>query len=130
MRELSWEDYKLITYAIMSRAEDIVKKYSKEELVKKFDALPKQLQDITTGQQVLDALRSIAQQNNMPDKFPKLRRYTMLVLSGIVPITLLRETLQEELQIDEERARKIAMEIRDKIFMQVKDELRKIHNLE
>ena len=53
-----------------------------------------------------------------------------LILAGIVPITLLRETLEEELQIDEERARKIAMEIRDKIFMQVQDELRKIHNLE
>jgi len=114
----------------MSQAENIVKKYSKEDLVKKFDALPKQLRDLATGQQVLDALRSIAQQSNMPDKFPKLRRYTMLVLSGIVPITLFRETLQEELQIDENRARIIATQVRDKIFMQVKDELRKIHKLE
>lgn len=113
----------------MSKAEEITKKYSEEALIKKFNALPQKVQGVITGGQVLDALRAIAQQNNVPDKFPRLRRYTMLVLSGVVPITLLRETLEQELQITEAHARKIAMEIRDKVFMQVKDELRKIHNL-
>jgi hypothetical protein len=113
----------------MGKAEDTIKKYSDQELAKRFNELPKKLTGAIVSQQTLDALQSIAKENAVAKDYPKLLRYTTAILFGIVPITLLRETIQEELQIDEERARKIAMEIRDKIFMQVQDELRKIHNL-
>jgi len=113
----------------MSKATELAKKYSEEELIKKFDALPEKLRGVLLATKTLDTLGSIAKENDIAKNFEKLRRYTILVLAGVVPITLLRETLQEELQIDEERARKIATEIRDTIFVQVKDELRKIHNL-
>jgi len=113
----------------MGKVEDTIKKYSDKELAKRFDELPEKLTAIIVSQQTLDTLQSIAKENAVAKEYPKLLRYTTAILFGIVPITLLRETIQEELQIDEKRARKIAMEIRDKIFMQVQDELRKIHNL-
>ena len=113
----------------MGKVEDTIKKYSDKELAKRFDELPEKLTAIIVSQQTLDTLQSIAKENAVAKEYPKLLRYTTAILFGIVPITLLRETIQEELQIDEERARKIATEVRDKIFIQVSDELRKIHNL-
>ena len=114
----------------MSKAEELAQKYTKEQLWEKFDALPEKVKDIILAPKTVELLDSIVKENGVPmERGIRLARYTDFILAGIVPITLLRETIQEELQIDEERARKIAMEIRDKIFMQVQDELRKIHNL-
>lgn len=114
----------------MSKAQELAQKYTNEDAWKKFDSLPENVKDAILAPKNVDAIYSIAKENNILDKAGDVLRYVHLILAGIVPITLLRETLQEELQIDENRARKVATEIRDKIFVQVKDELRKIHNLE
>jgi len=115
----------------MSKAEELAQKYTKEQLWNKFDNLPEKVKDIILAPKTIEILDTIVKENGVPvERGLKLARYVDLVLAGIVPITLFRETLEEELQIDQERARKIAMEIRDKIFMQIKDELRKIHGLE
>jgi len=114
----------------MSTATESTKKYSKEELIEKFDALPEKLKGVVLAPETLDKIRDIAEKNDVAKNSDKLRRSTILILAGVVPITQLRQTLQDELQINEDRARKIAMEVRDKIFMEVQDELRKIHGLE
>lgn len=114
----------------MSKAEELSQKYTADQLWKKFDALPEKIRDVIFDEKTPDIIAGIAKSNGVIEQANNLERYIQLILAGIVPITLLRETVQEELQIDEGHARKIAMEIRDKIFMQVKDELRKIHNLE
>ncbi|MFY9457541.1 MAG: hypothetical protein WAP23_01240 [Candidatus Spechtbacterales bacterium] len=113
----------------MPKAEELAQQYTKDQVWKKFDALPERVRDTILAPKNLEQIYFIAKENNILDKAEYLVRYVDLVLLGIVPITLLRETLEEELRIDEARARKIAMEIRDKIFMQAKDELQKIHGL-
>lgn len=113
----------------MSEAEQLAQKYNKVQLWEKFDALPEAVKDVIFSGKTPDIISDIAKSNGVSEKANDLERYIQLILAGIVPITLLRETLEEELRIDTDRARKIAMEIRDKIFMQAKDELRKIHNL-
>jgi len=101
-------------------------------LLKKFNALPEKLRAVILAPESSDVLKAIAKSNNITGdmNFKKLRRYTTLILAGIVPITMFRQTLEDELRIDEDNARKIAIEVRDKIFMRVKDELRKLHKLE
>ena len=113
----------------MSKAQELSQKYTKEQAWEKFDALPEKVKDVILAPKNLEAIYGIAKENSVLDKVEVILKYVDLILAGIVPITLLRETLEEELRIDQERARKIAMEIRDKIFMQAKDELRKVHNL-
>ena len=113
----------------MSKSEDLAQKYTRKQAWEKLATLPQKVQDVILAPENLENIYLIAKDNNILNKAQDLVRYVDLVLLGIVPITLLRETLEEELQIDEERARKVAMEIRDKIFMQVKDELREIHGL-
>jgi hypothetical protein len=115
----------------MSKAEALAQKYTKEQLWSKFDTLPEKVKGVILDPKTVVVLDGIVKENGVPiERGIKLARYVDFVLAGIVPITLLRETLEEELQIDEDRARIIATQIRDKIFMQVKDELRKIHKLE
>ena len=103
--------------------------YKEMDIWQRFSALPEKIQKIIFSTEVVDALASITIENSITDKLEKLSFCINLVLSGVVHITGFRQLLQDELHIDEEHARKIAMEVRDKIFMAVKDELRKIHNL-
>ena len=92
--------------------------------------LPESVRTTILAPKTLDTLYAIGENNKLTqEKVDKLVRYTDVILAGIVPIKLFRNTLQEELQLDEDTARKVAMEVRDKIFMAVKDELREIHNL-
>ena len=113
----------------MPKAQELAQKYTIEEAWKKFDSLPETVKDAILAPKNLETVYLIAKKNDVLNKVGTILQYVHLILTGIVPITLFRETLEEELQIDEERARTIAIEIRDKIFMQVKDELRKIHGL-
>ena len=115
----------------MSKAEQLVKQYTKDQVWEGFDALPESVKDIIMAPKTLDVLSSIGRANGLPEeKIHKLGRYTDLILSGIVPITLFRETLEEELSLDTETARKIATDVRDRVFAQVRDELIEIHKLE
>jgi len=113
----------------MSRAEQIIQQYTQEQIWGKFDLLNGKLQVILLDPRTVDTLEEIAQNNGVPNKSGKIVRYATFILGGIIPITLLRETLEQELNISTESARKIATEIRDKIFMGVAEELRKIHGL-
>lgn len=103
--------------------------YKETDIWRKFSVLPEKIQGVIFSSETATALASVVIDNGITDKLEKLSLCTNLVLSGIVHITKFRQLIQDELQIDEEHARKIAMEVRDKIFMGVKDELRKLHNL-
>jgi hypothetical protein len=104
--------------------------YKKMDMWRKFSDLPEKIQKTIFSSETAATLISISIENRITDKIEKLNFSVNLILSGVVHITSFRQTLQDELQLDEDNARKIAIEVRDKIFMGVKDELRKIHNLE
>ena len=114
----------------MCEAEKIAQKYTKDQLWDKFDKLPERVRDVILAPKTTEILDNIIKKNGVSEERGlKLVRYIDFIRAGIVPITLLRETMQEEFQIDEGHARKIAEEVRDKIFMQVKKELHEIHKL-
>ena len=114
----------------MSKAEQLLQQVSNDEAWRKFDVLPESVRTTILAPKTLDILYAIGENNNLrQEQINKLVRYTDVILAGIVPIKLFRNTLQEELQLDEDAARKVATEVRDKIFMAIKDELRRIHNL-
>ena len=95
-----------------------------------FEVAPESVKDAVLAPESIDVLDEIAKKYGLTkEQYRKMGRYVDFVLVGVVPIKLFRETLEEEMEVDTETARKIAGEIRDKIFMKVKDELRKIHGL-
>lgn len=113
----------------MPFAEEQIEKYSGEKAWEVFDGLPDALKDAILSPQNLDVLDDIAKKHNVPPETNLLVRYTHAALAGIIPLQKFRQALQEELQIPEDQARQIAREIREKIFTQVSEELRKLHNL-
>lgn len=118
------------TVMYMSKAEQIIQKHTREDLWKRFDTLPEKIKDLILSEKILDEIDIIAKRNGIPPEKNTIARYVHLTLAGIIPITLLRETLEEEFGISTDQARQVAVEIRDKIFMQVRDELRKVHGLD
>lgn len=113
----------------MSRAEEIIQKYTQQQIWDKFEQLPEKVQDVMMSPASVKVIADIAKTNGIPQKTSQIIRYVDFILFGIIPITLFKETLEQELSITGDLAKKLALEIRDKIFMEVKDELRKIHNL-
>lgn len=90
--------------------------------------LPEKIRDVLWAEETGDAIEEIAEKHAVENP-SSLSRLTGWVLAGFLPIQKFRSTLQEELGISEEQARQIAYEIRERIFAQVAEELRKIHNL-
>jgi len=104
--------------------------YKEEDIWQKFAQLPKTIQNVMFSLETGDALYAIAKKNTVADRFKRLSFCVNLIFSGVVPITSFRKLIEDELRLDQEHARMIAIEIRDKIFIQVKDELRTIHRLD
>ena len=100
-----------------------------EQLLEKFNALPKNLQETLISYESADVIYETAQKEGVLDGVSMIAEITGDVMMGLVPITKFRQKIQDGLGINEEKARRIAGVIRDKIFMQVKDELRVIHGL-
>lgn len=90
--------------------------------------LPKKIRDVLWAEETGNTLEEIAQKHHVED-LAYLSRLTGWVLAGFLPIQKFRSALQEGLQIPEDQARQIAQEIRERIFAQVSEELRKLHNL-
>jgi hypothetical protein len=104
-------------------------KNDNEQFWNVFNKLPQNIKDIISDPATVDIIEEIATANGVEVKTSKIIRYVDLILSGVMPITQLRESLEDELKIDQDHARKIAVDIRDKIFKQVQDELRDLHGL-
>jgi len=92
------------------------------------NASPK-MRDVIWAEETGETIESIAMRHGVEDKTSNLSEITSFVLLGFLPIQKFRSALQEELNIPEEQARQIAQEIRERIFAQVAEELRKLHKL-
>lgn len=103
--------------------------YTQEQLDEFYEKMPESLRDSMWDEKTTDAILDIEKRYMLESKNGLLGKITGRVLMGIVPLTKLRVTIQQELNIPEEQAREIAYEIRDKIFAPVADDLRRLHGL-
>lgn len=102
-----------------------------DDELRRFKSLPESLRNFIVSKDRIIAMSQIVKIYNLSDEKAKIfKRVTTQVLAGIIPITKYKETLERELNIDIYSAHKIATEVRDKIFAQVTDELRKVHGLD
>lgn len=96
----------------------------------KVDGLPKDAQDVFFSPDTAETIHEAAKDEHILPRVSMLAEITGDVILGILPITQFRQTIQEELEVDEEKARRIAQKVRDKIFVKISGSLRKIHKLE
>jgi len=99
-------------------------------LGERYDKLPPDVQEAMIAMESANIIYETAKSEGLLPKVSHLAEITGDVMLGILPITKFREAIQSGLGIEEEKARRIAQNIRDKIFLKIADSLRRIHKLE
>jgi len=99
-----------------------MKKISQDKLWAIYETLPENLKDIIFSEDTADAIWNICKLHDV-DKISGIAKIVGRVLMGLLPPKILIETLEDELALDEDIAKKVGMEIEHFIFNAVKNEL-------
>lgn len=102
---------------------------TQEQFLKRYDELPKDLQEALIDFESARVIYEIAETEGLIERVSSIAEITGDVMMGLAPITQFRQIIQDELSIDEAKARRIAGFIRDNIFSKVVESLRAIHNI-
>jgi hypothetical protein len=92
--------------------------------------LPQELRQLFFADATANQMREIAEKNNLDKKQLWWASYTVgMVLLGEIHITNFVKALQEKCNLTEEKARQLAREINQVIFLPVKESLKKVHQV-
>jgi len=106
------------------------KKYTPEQFWKLYEKLPQELKDALFAEETGDNIHDICERNGVLENLDQVVDYVGRVLVGLLPPDDLQETLERELEIDKERAKKIGQEINRFIFYPVKAYLEELYKIE
>lgn len=107
------------------------KEYSREELWKLYEKLPKELKEAIFAEETANAIYDICTRNEIEDdRISEIARYTGRVLMGILPPDEFQETLEKELKLEKEVAKRVAREIFRFIFYPVRPALEELYKTE
>lgn len=107
------------------------KEYTKEEFWKLYEKLPQELKEVVFAEDTADNIYSICERNGIDDeRISEIARYTGRVLLGILPPEEFQETLEKELKLEKDVAKKVAQEISNFIFYPVKSSLEELYKKE
>lgn len=105
--------------------------YPKEQLRKLFEKLPQELKEAIFAAENAEYIDEISKRYGLDDeKGGNLAIFTGRVLLGILSPEDFQETLEEELKLEKEKAKKVAQEINRFIFYPVKESLRQLYSPE
>lgn len=96
----------------------------------KFFQLPQKLRQAIPAVETSDQIRGVAEKNNLNSK--QLWNFSYIVgmiLLGETNITEFVKEIQEKCGMKEEPARQVARDINQIVFLPLKEELKKIHNI-
>ncbi len=103
---------------------------SREQMMQRYQSLPTNLQDAIFSMENAQILQNVGQIHKLRiDQIGTLASETGLVMLGFVKPNEYIPHLAERLKVDKELARTIAHEVNDRIFVKVRDALRKIHGV-
>ena len=102
----------------------------KKEFFKLYNKLPEELQDLIPSEEMGDSLEDICTKYDILSYLYEINDYVGNVLLGLLPPNEFEETIQEELKIEKEKAKKITREINRFVFYPVKSSLEDLYNME
>jgi len=113
----------------IKKIQDIINPQIKRKYIK-YHNLPPKVQEKLFNIETADIIRRIAEENN-------LNSAQLWSISHIIGMVLLGETniidflklIGKECELETESARKLARDINSAIFLPIKDDLKKIHNI-
>ena len=107
------------------------KEYTKKELWKLYEKLPKELQEAIFAEETADYIGNICERYDINEEMiSEIARRTGNVLLGILPPEDFQDSLEKELKIEKGAAKKIDQEIFRLIFYPVKTSLEEIYRKE
>ncbi len=103
---------------------------TRDQMMQRYKSLPTDLQDAIFSMENAQTLQNIGQIHKLRvDQIGVLADETGLVMLGFTKPNEFIPHLAERLKIDKELVRTIAHEVNDRIFIKVRDALRKIHGV-
>jgi len=105
------------------------KKYTNKESWKLFEKLPEELQEVIFSVETANNIWNICERNRV-DEISKVAKYVGNVLLGVLPPDEFQETLEKEMGIEKDLAKKVAQEINRFIFYPVKPLLEELYKTE
>jgi len=109
----------------------MAKKYTSEQFWKLYEKLPQELKSAIFNEETAESIWEICLRNGIEDeRISEIARYTGRVLLGVLPLEEFRETLEKELKLGKDVAKKVAQEINRFIFYPVKPCLEELYGIE
>ena len=107
----------------------MAREYTREELWKLYQKLPEELKEAIFSEETAENIWNICERNNV-EKISSVAKYVGNVLVGVLPPEDFQETLEKELKIKKEVAKKVAQEINRFIFFPVRPALEQLYKAE
>ena len=105
--------------------------YTKEQLWKLYEKLPEELKEAVFAEETANNIDDICTRNGIEDnRISEISRYTGRVLMGVLPPEDFQETLEKELKLEKDLAKKVSQEINRFIFYPVKASLEELYKIE
>jgi len=100
--------------------------YTREQLWKLYEKLPDELRETIFSAETADNIWDICDRNEV-DAVSKVAKYAGYVLMGVLAPDEFQETLEEEVGLEKEMAKKVTREVNRFIFYPVKSSLEEIY---
>jgi hypothetical protein len=105
--------------------------YSKEELWKLYETLPKELKDAIFSEETANSIYEACTRNNLEEeKTPEIAKYTGYVLMGLLLPSEFEKTLKEKVGLRNDLAKKVNQEIGRFVFFPLRSALEMIYKIE
>lgn len=106
------------------------KQYTREELWKLYQKLPKELQEVIFAGETADHISNICERYNIKEEtISEIAKQVGNVLLGISPPDELQAILEKELKLEKGTAKKVAQEINRFVFYPVKPALEQLYKI-
>lgn len=107
------------------------KEYTREEVWKLYEKLPKELQEAIFSEETADNIWNICERNEISEeKISEIAKQVGNVLLGILPPEEFQKILEKEIKLKKEIAKKVFHEIYRFIFAPVKESLAELYKIE
>jgi len=105
--------------------------YTKEQFWKLYEKLPEELKDAIFSEETANDIGDICERNRVEDeKASEVAKYTGRVLLGVLLPDEFQKTLEKEVGLEKEVAKKVAQEISRFVFFPVKESLASLYKVE
>jgi len=106
------------------------KKYTREEFWKLYEKLPQELKDALFAEETGDNIYETCKRNGVENNLDQIVEYVGQVLVGVLPPDEFQATLEKEVKLNKDVAKKVAQEINRFIFYPVKSSLEELYKIE